>query len=87
MACIPLALGNSDIQEGEPGGAEPASITGAQNTKPPGIPAEGWEDAGEGLRIGEEDGSCSQRRASFRSLHFLEERNEKFQPYYQMSFF
>ena len=77
--------GNSDLQEGEPDGAEPASMTGAQNAQPLGVPAGGGR--GEGLRIGGEDGSYQQKRTSFKSLHFSEERNEQFQPYYQMSFF
>lgn len=42
--------GNSDLQEGEPGGAEPASMTGAQNAQPPGVPAGGRLEGGVGKR-------------------------------------
>lgn len=42
---------------------------------------------GGGVRNRRRELSCPQRRVSFKSLHFSEERNEQFQPYYQTYFF
>ena len=77
--------GNSDSQEGEPDvlSQPPSPVPRTRSLRESPRGALGGEELG----IGGEGGSSQQKRTSFTSLHFSEERNEQFQPYYQISFF